>query len=238
VWLAYLVQSPEPIDWHRTELSLLRTDFTRTEPALPGKVKLTAANFGANRTTVDSVVLLLREPLNLTGYKVDSRLVMWPLNRGRGLVFNAETLPGAGFTEPAWETYHIFGAEKTLPAGTMLQVLPSNAIAVPTVGLAFFSIELRIVAPDGLVIHDRHFLPDDNYVSEDVNVLRKADGTGFFMVKLDNNLSGIQFPLGQYRLKLTYRRNNRGHVPASQILSQAGNQADEVATIDIPLQTQ
>jgi hypothetical protein len=236
--LAFLVQSPEPIDWHRTELSLLRTDFTRTEPALPGKVKLTAANFGANKTTVDSVVLLLREPLNLTGYKVDSRLVMWPLNRGRGLVFNAQTLSGAGFTEPAWETYHTFGAEKTLPAGTMLQVLPSNAIAVPAVGLAFFSIELRIVAPDGLVIHARHFLPDDNYVSEDVNVLRKADGTGFFMVKLDSNLRGIPFSLGQYRVKLTYRRNNRAHVPASQILSQAGNQTDEVVTIDIPLQTQ
>jgi hypothetical protein len=236
--LAFLVQSPEPIDWHRTELSLLRTDFTRTEPALPGKVKLTAANFGANKTTVDSVVLLLREPLNLTGYKVNSRLVMWPLNRGRGLVFNAQTLSGAGFTEPAWETYHTFGAEKTLPAGTMLQVLPSTAIAVPAVGLAFFSIELRIVAPDGLVIHARHFLPDDNYVSEDVNVLRKADGTGFFMVKLDSNLSGIPFSLGQYRLKLTYRRNNRAHVSTSQILSQAGNQTDEVVTIDIPLQTQ
>lgn len=236
--LAFLVQSPEPIDWHRTELSLLRTDFTRTEPALPGKVKLTAANFGANKTTVDSVVLLLREPLNLTGYKVDSRLVMWPLNRGRGIVFDAQTLPGAGYTEPAWETYHTFGAEKTLPAGTMLQVLPSNASAVPAVGLAFFSIELRIVAPDGLVIHARHFLPDDNYVSEDVNVLRKADGTGFFMVKLDSDLSGIPFSLGQYRLKLTYRRNNRAHVPTSQILSQAGNQTDEVVTIDIPLQTQ
>jgi hypothetical protein len=236
--LAFLVQSPEPIDWHRTELSLTRTDFTRTEPALPGKVKLTAANFGANGISIDSVILLLRETLNLTGYRIESRLVMWPVNRVRGIVLNTQTVQGGGFSEPAWETYHTFGAEKTLPAGTMLQVLPGNAAPAPAIGLAFFSIELRIVAPDGLVIHARHFLPEDNYVSEDVNVLRKADGTGFFMVKLDGNLNSIPFSLSQYRLKLTYRRNNRARVPASQILSQAGNQADEVATIDIPLQTQ
>ena len=32
-------------------------------------------------------------------------------------------------------------------------------------------------------MHSRHFLPDDDYLNEDVNVLREADGTGFFMIK-------------------------------------------------------
>jgi hypothetical protein len=236
VWLAYLVQSPEPIDWLRTELSLLRTDFTRTEPVLPGKLKLAAANFGADRTRLDSVVLLLREAMNLTGHRIESRLVTWPLNRERGIVVDTQTLPGSEFTEPAWVPYRTFGAEKNLPAGTILKILPDQeAGSADWVGRAFFSIEVRIVAPGGNVIHARHFLPDDNYISEDVNVLRKADGTGFFMVKLDASLSGIPFSLGQYRLKLAYRRNNRAHVPTSQILSQAGNQADEVVALDIPL---
>jgi hypothetical protein len=119
----------------------------------------------------------------------------------------------------------------------MRQVLPGNTTSVSPLAQAFFSIEVRIVAPDGNVVHARHFLPDDNYVSEDVNVLRKADGTGFFLIKLDANLSGIPFSLGQYRLKLTYRRDNRTIVSASRILSEAGNQADEIVALDIPSQT-
>lgn len=254
--LAYLVQSPEPIDWLRTELSLLRTDFTRTESALPGKVKLAAADFGANKVNIDSVVLLLREPINLTGCRIESRLVTWPLRPNSGVVIDVQALSEDGFAALAWTPYRVFEGEKNLPAGTLLQILPgeTSPLAPLKTALAqqltsdggslnhsryaFFSIEMRIVALDGKIIHARHFLPDDNYVSEDVNVLRKADGTGFFMVKLDANLSSIPFSLGQYRLKLTYRRNNHAHVPTSQILSQAGNQTDEVVTIDIPLQPQ
>jgi hypothetical protein len=72
------VQSPEPIDWLRTEIVLSRTSLARTEPALPGKVKLTAVTLAANRIDIDSIELLLREPTNLTGYRIESRLVMWP----------------------------------------------------------------------------------------------------------------------------------------------------------------
>jgi len=83
-----------------------------------------------------------------------------------------------------------------------------------------------------------HFMPDDAYVPEDVKLLRKADGTGFFMVKLDADSKDGQFSLGQYRLKLTYRRNNKAHVSTSQVLSQAGNEVNEIVTLDIPVQTQ
>jgi hypothetical protein len=254
--LAFLVQSPEPIDWLRTELSLRRTDFTRTEPVLPGKVKLAAANFGANKTNLDSVVLLLREPMNLTGYRIESRLVTWPISPESGIVIDAQTLPQNEIPESVWATYSTFEAGSKLPAGTMLQIFPGVPATVSTTQAApvqlvgrkagdidlprriFFSLEFRIVGPDGKIIHTRHFLPDDDYVSEDVEVLRKADGTGFFMVKPNSGSSDIPFPLGQYRLKLTYHRNNKTLVSTSPILSQAGNQADEVVTIDIPLQTQ
>jgi hypothetical protein len=148
--LAYLVQSPEPIDWGRTEMAFLRTDFARTEAALPGL--------------------------------------------------------DAGDVE-RWRR-------------------------------VLFSRELRVVAPDGKVIRARHFPPEEDYAAEDVRVLRKADGTGFFLFKPAGDSGPVPFALGQYRLKLTYRRENRDFDPASRILSQAGNRADEVVTIDIPLQTQ
>ncbi|HEY0171734.1 MAG TPA: hypothetical protein VGB98_11985, partial [Pyrinomonadaceae bacterium] len=252
--LAYLVQSPEPIDWRRTSLDLLRTDFARTEPALPGKVKLAAVNFGQDRAGIESVVLLLREPLNLTGYRVESRLAAWPMSPESGVVINMQALAPDGVVQTPWTTYRTFEEVKTLPAGATLstddagavppegpppaQPPGSDAAAVERSQRVLFSRELRLVAPDGTVVHSRHFLPDDDYVAEDVRVLRKADGTGFFMFKPDGGSAVLPFAPGQYRLKLTYRRENRGFDPEGRILSQAGERADEVVTIDIPLQTQ
>ena len=246
--LAFLVQSPEPIDWLRTEIALSRTSLARTEPALPGKAKLAAVNFAANRIDVESVVLLLREPMDLSGYRIESRLVTWPINLENGVVIDAQTISGDELSQPAWTTYREFGAERNLPAGKILfasaeasasgHLTGLNAGKVDFARRLFYSVELRLVAPDGEIVHARHFLPDDDYLNEDVNVLRKADGTGFFVVKLDSGASVIPFPLAQYRLKLTYHRNNRTRVAASQILSQAGNDADELVTLDIPLQTQ
>ena len=249
--LAFLVQSPEPIDCVRTEIALSRTSLARTEPALPGKVKLAAANFAANRVDLDSVVLLLREPMDLTAFRIERRLVTWPVSPTSGVVIDAQALSREGLTEQAWATYRTFEAEKKSPAGTILQIPPDDAISLAPTGLVgvdavsvdpsrriFYSIEVRIVASDGEIVHARHFLPDDNYVPEDVKVLRKADGTGFFMIKLNGGLNAIPFSLGQYRLRLTYHRNNRTRVPTSHIWSQAGSDADETVTLDIPVQTQ
>lgn len=249
--LAFLVQSPEPIDWLRTDIALMRTSLARTEPALPRAVKLAAVSFAANKIDIDSIVLLIREPLNLTGYKIETRLVTWSVTLNTGVVIDAQTLPVDGLASHAWTTYHAFEAEKTLPAGTSLQTLPDDSmphLPAELIGLdassvdparrIFYSIELRIVAPDGKIMHARHFLPDNDYSPEDVNVLRKADGRGFFMIMPDGGSSGIPFSLAQYRLKLSYRRNNKARVSTSQILSQAGDRADEAVTLDIPWQTQ
>lgn len=188
--------------------------------------------------------------MDLSAYRIEGRLVSWPLSPSSGVVIDAQTIPG-GLVEQSWATYRSFEAENKLPAGTTLQVQPGEALSITPAGLAgvdaegldpahriLYSIELRLVAPDGEVVHSRHFLPDDDYVSENLKVLRKADGTGFFMVKLDVALNVVPLALDQYRLKLTYRRNNKARVSTSQTLSQAGNEADEVVTLDIPLQTQ
>ncbi len=253
--LAFLVQSPEPIDSLRTEIAWWRSGLTRTEPALPGQAKIVAAKFGANQISIDSLVLLLREPMNLTQYQIESRLITWPVNIGSGVLLDEEIILHDGFQEPPWVPYHTFGAEGNLPAGTILQLSPSDTTAVSSAKTAqaqqpgldadninrvlrvSFSIQVRVVAPDGKVIHARHFLPDNLYLSEDISVLRKADGTGFFIVKLDGSFNATPFSLSQYRLLLAYRRDNRALAPGSPVLSEAGNQADEVVILDIPLQT-
>ena len=220
--LAFLLQSPEPIDWLRTEIALSRTSLVLPESTLPGKVKIAALNFASTGFDIESVVLLLREPMNLTGYRIESRLVEWPENQ---------------LSEQVWTTFHLFETERNLAAGTALEITADSNVELASIDLTedvSYSVELRLIAPNGNVAHSKHFLPDTYYVSEDVSVLRKADGTGFFMIHLDDNLNVLPLSPGQYRLKLTYHRNNRTRVPTSQVFSQAGNDANEIVTLDIP----
>jgi hypothetical protein len=78
------------------------------------------------------------------------------------------------------------------------------------------------------------FLPDSEYApadSQKVRVLRKADGTGFFLT-----LHGTTGPdLGKiaYRLRLKYRRDNRSQQQNSLVLSKANDRSDEVVILDI-----
>lgn len=218
---------------------------------LPGKAKLAAVMFAANRIDIDSIELLLREPLNMTGYRIESRVVTWPLNLESGVVIDMQTLSGNEIPQQDWTSYYEFESETNSPPGKILQVSRNNSNAIPPTQLSgvdagsvdfanriFYSIELRLVAPDGETVHSRHFLPDDDYVNEDLSVLRRADGTGLFLVKPGSGSNLNPFPLSQYRLKLTYHRNNRTRIATSQIWTQAGNDADEIITLDIPLQTQ
>lgn len=246
--LAFLVQSPEPMDWLRTEIALQRTPFVRTEPALPGKVKLAAVRFAPGGTQLDSVDVLLREPMDLAGYRVESRLAAWPLSPDSGVVVAAQDAGAA----QGWVAYHAFAPAGMQEAGTVLRLPPgvpagpaeAQPAAAPPAAVdaasvnpalhVLFSMEVRIVAPDGTVVHGRHFLPDGDYVPQMVNVLRKADGTGFFMLMP----GAAAFPPEQYRLMLAYHRDNRARVPASPVWSQAGNTDAETVALDIPLQTQ
>jgi uncharacterized protein DUF6603 len=80
--------------------------------------------------------------------------------------------------------------------------------------------------------------PKDSRFNEILfNVLRKADGSGLMIVSPGPTPSGSFLPEGQYRLVFTYRRDNRTMDPNSDVLSEAGNTAPEVATLDLPWQT-
>jgi len=94
-------------------------------------------------------------------------------------------------------------------------------------------VDLRLVDPEGTLGHTRRFLPAGDYTRVDTRVLRKADGTGFFVVP-EGFAEGERFEEGEYRLKLIYRRDNRAADPTSQILSEAGDSSPESVTIDVP----
>ena len=175
------------------------------------------------------------------------------LTSGRiGLYCWANT--GARFAEvrvaaPVWAPYYTFGHEVPLPAGTRVQVYAGNKIdkhleeagvvkrfnaslsehgqlRLPGKGA-----DLRLRARGGTEGHTRHFLPDSPYVSVNALVLRKADGTGFFVLA---SPTGSALTYGQYRLEMTYRRDNRAVDPDGQAFSQAGVTDPERVTIDIP----
>src|SRR5205085_9521627 len=65
-------------------------------------------------------------------------------------------------------------------------------------------------------------------------VLRKTDGTGLFIMSPPASPPGSLLPQDEYRLVFTYRRNNRAVDPDSDVLSEAGDSAQEEVSLDIP----
>jgi hypothetical protein len=155
----------------------------------------------------------------------------------------------------SWETYFAFANEGLLPAGTRVQVLSGNESVAGTsadqaglvrrfaatladrgsIRLPGSEAELRLVAGSSDLLHARSFLPSADYVSiADVRVLRKADGTAFAVVVPSTQVPGSHLVPANYRVRLTYRRDNRASEPDSLVFSQAGVAVDEVATLDVP----
>jgi hypothetical protein len=150
-----------------------------------------------------------------------------------------------------WAPYYAFGEEPRMPAGTRVRVYPGNANAAPQeepgvirrfaasgtdggrLRLPPEGAELRLAQNAGEGGHARQFLPDDAYIPvEGARLLRKADGTGFFILGPES--AGYRLTGGQYRLRLTYRRDNRVEDAGSLVLSEAGSTAPEHAKLDIP----
>jgi hypothetical protein len=134
----------------------------------------------------------------------------------------------------AWTDYHTVGDRERLPAGTEVE-LRRGVTASRAPGLRTWPLDaaggtrlppdrthLRVLAPDGTVVHERAFRPDSAYTTvSTVDVLRSADGTGAIVT------SGGSLPAGQYRLTFTYDRNGAG-------LIRGGQGGTERAILDVP----
>lgn len=167
---------------------------------------------------------------------------------------------GARFAEvrvapPAWSPYHVFGPEERLPAGTRLRLFAGSETDAPAdepgvlhrfvagagesgrLRLDPEGADLRLGAPGGEPGHARRLLPEAAYAPVAARVVRNADGTGFFLVVPAATPAGTRLDPGEYRLRWTYRRDNRAADPASQVLSEAGDRSPEQAVLDVPWET-
>lgn len=154
------------------------------------------------------------------------------------------TIAGIRVTAAVWTPWHTFENEQTLDAGTRVEIYGGPFdLALPPVQPGTIrrlapagtrrrklplECELRIVDPAGTVQHARRFIPTVSFAPMiDVDLMRNADGTGFFILPR----TATAFAKGTYRLAFVYHRNQPGVQP---ILSRAGSQAAEFAAIDIP----
>lgn len=152
---------------------------------------------------------------------------------------------------PAWMNYYQFGADARRNPGGVIRIFSGNAVAAPPDAppleerrfratmadrghpqLSPYEAELRLVSASPAAAHRRVFLDAALFTPISFTALRKADGTGFML--FDPSGPGSHLDEAQYRLQLTYRRDNRSTVPDSLLLSQAGDSSDESVILDIP----
>jgi hypothetical protein len=142
--------------------------------------------------------------------------------------------------EPEWVCWHGFGEEELHPAGTRVRVHGGSNTALPNeaglvvrsaalpgdrgrVRLPGAGARLRIAGADGRPQHTRTFLPGTELAPLGVRVLRKADGTAFFLVP--------QTALaGRLHLQFKYYRERQD---AGRVMSQAGDRTPETAVIEL-----
>jgi hypothetical protein len=155
---------------------------------------------------------------------------------------------------PVWSPMFTFGDEGPLPAGSQVRVFSGNradasapepgvtqrfAAAFDERGAIKFppgGAELRLRTPDGAPGHARQFLPASAYAAvpaAGLRMVRKADGTGVFLC-LEN---AAAITPGDYRLELTFRRDNLTQDPGSLVLRQAGDTDPERVILDLPWTT-
>ena len=157
--------------------------------------------------------------------------------------------------EPKWEDWYQFDAAiGWRAAGRRLRVFAGrSADATVTAGAgeehlfqaaapATFrprlyapGVDLRLVDGTGQERQLRRCLPEAAYVDQpSTRVLRAADGTGMLVFVPGAGPAGTHLAAGEYRLRLTYRRDNTALHVGSLVLSQAGDTSDETAFIDMP----
>jgi hypothetical protein len=153
---------------------------------------------------------------------------------------NAARFAEVQVAAPLWRPYYTFGREMRMPAGARVRIYAGHETEThaedPGVLKRFIAspgeqaqlllpaegADLRILSPDDNTGHTRYFLPPSDYTPVAARVLRKADGTSFCVLPPAATPS-VLAP-GQYRLNLTFRRDNQA----------SGVSDPEQLTIDIP----
>jgi YVTN family beta-propeller protein len=106
---ALLIRGDEPLDWRRTTLTVTKTPAAAPAIVPGGRMKIADATFGGAQP-VDTVSVLLHEPLDLTGSRIEARMPPRPL---------AEPLGAATFADKF--------AQNDLTGWTLVDEIPTVA---------------------------------------------------------------------------------------------------------------
>lgn len=153
--------------------------------------------------------------------------------------------------EAVWQTYYRFGKQPTVPAGYRIRILAcseSDAPApLPNVHDLFVAgtgeqgsvhfydshVDLRIRDPRGEIQHTRTFARSSLFEPvDDLRILRRRDGCGFLLIR-PVSAEASRFAIGEHRLELTYRLDNRSVDAESQVQREAGISDPERTQIDL-----
>ena len=127
----------------------------------------------------------------------------------------------------------IFSGAEPIPAsapiGTTLRFVAASTAEAAAVFPAA-GVELRLMAPDGSVKHQRQFLPDGAFVALDMAVVRKIDGTAFLLCPAGGG--GLPSSAKVMRLSFMFARDAGADLP---VLRQAGDDSPETVSLDVSL---
>jgi hypothetical protein len=239
---AFLFRSPEPVEWTRVSLACSYASEAVPAPLPPTSVKIVDAVLGAQQPSDETVMLLVREPADLSGYRIERR----DFSALAGAAPLADLDDGAS----VWVPFYDFGAEAPVAAGTRVVVRSGNPDDPPAAGprtvqrfraapgapgdveFAVHPVDLRLVGPRGDVVHARRFLGETPYGPVAFRLLRKDDGTACAV--LPPGMPNAGFAPGTYRLALDFRRDNTALDPDSIVLSAAGQTTADAVVLDVP----
>jgi hypothetical protein len=223
--VALLVRSPEPLLWERTVVEVGVTGQTAVLP-IPGPFKLSDITFGTVAAD-ESVTLLARAGGTLARHRIEWR-----------------TLPDTADPEPSWGVYFEFPADDpSLADGMQVKVLAASSsgapprqpgstqrfvAANPTEEAVHFTapgVEVRLVAPDASVVHQRRFFSSASARS-DLRALRKKDGTAILLFVSPDSTEPAPTTLA---LRWTFK----GAVGDQDLrLRRGGGETPEIATLE------
>jgi len=234
--LGWLVRSPEPWDWKRTEITLMHCADAIPASQLLGPVKITGAMLGMTAGDDEYVDLLGLEDRDLLGWKLQLRDASGTTS---GLI-------DAPFEDDAstWLDLHAFATGDRINAGIRFRLFSGGLVqpplshvhrtmnCVPPGGarLPAGGADLRLLDPRGRTACAVRILPPSAFAPvAQPGMLRRADASG--LILLPN--AGAAIPAGAYALAMRYRRDARSIDPESVVLSQAGTTADELAFVSL-----
>lgn len=241
--VAWLLRSPEPWDWKRSQMTLRHTDQAVPTSAMLGPVKITGAALGMSDANDEYVDLLMLEETSLNGWRLEMR---------DAAASGTSLLDAPPFDDPGsiWSTLYAFAAQNRIAAGMRVRLysggllqpsgnhtqLTMNIAAQGAPGIARLpasGVDLRLVDLSGRIGCAIRILPETGFdldpVPPGARMLRKGDATGLILVPG----VGDAFAPGAYALSMVYRRNISVNDPESIVLSQAGDTTDEQAFVPL-----